>query len=40
MTERKILIDSNILINAVKSEQDAQTDDQRKIIRQAKQQLK
>lgn len=40
MTERKVLIDSNILINAVKSEQAAQTDDQRDIIRQAKQRLR
>lgn len=40
MTERNVLIDANLLINAVKSEQDAQTDDQREIIQQAKQRLK
>lgn len=40
MTEKNVLIDANLLINAVKSEQDAQTDDQLKIIQQAKQHLK
>lgn len=40
MTHRKILLDSNILINAVKSEALAQTDQERMLIQQSKQTLR